>query len=630
MSNPKDPKVRPDGYIELNKTGRGLKPNSPDLQQGVEYMYVLWYRQNQSASSQIYGKNRSPQPSQQTVTDIHAHLKLLETQGWYERASTRDGEGFEVFLERQHIRTINPAWKPPLPEGVIPLNERHNADSNKLYCILSIDRDTQPYEWMIHTYGRDVAVETVKGDMADAQKINREQGPALIARLESEGWQRVHTELVRGGSIHETVYFVRPIDYVPSPSVAPSPAPTSQTSAPTPVYLPRPQRKMGIKKYDAKHFEEGVEYLYIEYYRSTGRATLEFYGKHMPLHTEEITVSDLHVLRKLYTERGWSEVFSVGSGEGVMVYLERQFAPEGYVADAPAPEPEQPKPTYLPRPKRSFGVDQYGTLEAGVEYFRILWYRDDNSATLEFYGKDIPLRSQRQTIEDLFDYRKQIQAEGWTEVFSTGDAEGILVYMERGIDPNSPVPSVPPIPDGTIHKAPTPKASASPTTPPSIPSPAQNQTQAAMIGGERCSIVHPKGTMYVDVVEGEQSQRHLSTMPHAMIARLNTDGWAHIATMPSDKQTVYIMGRGGVLLMEAYLDPANHANLPDNVRLLRVVEYNGQVTVTTYDKQSADTNPNTSTSAQEFAQKLLGMGKWSLVREDRADGYIVIYLGMQI
>jgi len=75
-----------------------------DLEDGVEYMKITFFRYDQRIEIGIYGKG--VQPSSYTKNgELHPYMEELKKEGWYHVYGTGDSEGILAYLERQRIES---------------------------------------------------------------------------------------------------------------------------------------------------------------------------------------------------------------------------------------------------------------------------------------------------------------------------------------------------------------------------------------------------------------------------------------------------------------------------------------------------------------------------------------------
>ncbi len=73
-----------------------------DLEDGVEYMKITFFRYDQRIEIGIYGKGIQPS-SQIRNGELHPYMEELKKEGWYHVYGTGDSEGILAYLERQRI-----------------------------------------------------------------------------------------------------------------------------------------------------------------------------------------------------------------------------------------------------------------------------------------------------------------------------------------------------------------------------------------------------------------------------------------------------------------------------------------------------------------------------------------------
>ncbi len=91
-------------------------PSTGNLEGGVEYMKLVFFRHDQRIESAIYGKGI--QPSSETKNgELHPYMDGLKKDGWHHVYGTGDSEGILAYLERQRIvpiETTTPTDTPPI------------------------------------------------------------------------------------------------------------------------------------------------------------------------------------------------------------------------------------------------------------------------------------------------------------------------------------------------------------------------------------------------------------------------------------------------------------------------------------------------------------------------------------
>jgi hypothetical protein len=73
-----------------------------DLENGVEYMKITFFRHDQRIEIGIYGKGIQP-TSDTKYGELHLYTEELKKEGWYHVYGTGDSEGILAYLERKRI-----------------------------------------------------------------------------------------------------------------------------------------------------------------------------------------------------------------------------------------------------------------------------------------------------------------------------------------------------------------------------------------------------------------------------------------------------------------------------------------------------------------------------------------------
>ncbi|MCU0481795.1 MAG: hypothetical protein MUE54_11385 [Anaerolineae bacterium] len=94
VSQPSIYAPRPKRKSPMHSTG--------DLEEGVEYMKITFFRFNQRMEIGIYGKGIESSDYARTG-ELGIYLKELEKEGWHHVYGTGDSEGILAYLERQRI-----------------------------------------------------------------------------------------------------------------------------------------------------------------------------------------------------------------------------------------------------------------------------------------------------------------------------------------------------------------------------------------------------------------------------------------------------------------------------------------------------------------------------------------------
>jgi len=365
-----------------------------------------------------------------------------------------------------------------------------------------------------------------------------------------------------------------------------------------------------VRPNEKDKMQNGVEYACLYFNRGSDESfRIEFYDKNTNRKTDLMRgISHADVLRQM-EQQGWQHLYGTGDGEGVMNYFQRPLSPTNdpnwlpiipELASAPK-MPVTPKPQtvidrrqdYMPRPK--WGKDRTGELEDGVEYMEVVFYRNFQGEGLPTeiitYAKGKQRTSQKIYLDVLShaDYLKNLEKEGWYEVHSTVNSEGILTYLER-----QPIVNV--------------------------------QHHSVMIGGKQRIIQHESNSLFTEVIEDGASKRQAVSI-QTLLNQSIADGWSHLATHTSDSKTAHILGRGGHILPSEYITPEHHTQLPTGTRITRIEDLGNELKVTAYDNQKVDNLRNQKKMLAEFVANMTKSDEWLLVYEAQELGNSVIYLG---
>ena len=364
-----------------------------------------------------------------------------------------------------------------------------------------------------------------------------------------------------------------------------------------------------IRATDKDKMQAGMEYACLYFNRGSDESfRIEFYDKNAHRKTDIIRGLSYPDIYKQIEAQGWQKTYGTGDAEGVMDYFQRPIShannpnwlpiiPE-YVPKpaAPPPAPKQivdRRHEYVPRPK--WTKKRTGELEDGVEYMEIVFHRNFQGeglpAEIITYGKGIQRQSQQKymDIHNHSTYIKDLEKDGWYEVHSTGNSEGILTYLER-----QPIVNI--------------------------------QHHSVMIGGRQRIIQHESNSLFTEIVENGASKRqtvNIQTLLNQSIA----DGWSHLGTHTNNSKTAYILGRDGHVMSSEYITPDYHAQLPTNTRITRIEDLGGELKVSAYDNQKVDNLRNQKKSLAEFVATMTKNDNWRLVYEAKEAGHRVIYLG---
>lgn len=361
-----------------------------------------------------------------------------------------------------------------------------------------------------------------------------------------------------------------------------------------------------VRPNEKDKMQNGMEYACLYFNRGSDESfNIEFYDKNANRKTDLMRgISHADVLHQM-GQQGWEHLYGTGDGEGVMNYFQRPISPTNdpnwlpIVPESAPKPPVTPKPVidkrqyYMPRPKWS--KNRTGEQEDGVEYMEVVFHRNFEGeglpAEIITYGKGKKRTSQKIYMGEVShdNYLKDLEKDGWYEVHSTGNSEGILTYLERQLIVNI-------------------------------------QRHSVLIGGKQRIIKHESSSLFTEVIEDGASKRQTINI-QTLFNQSITDGWSHLATHTSYNKTAYILGRDGHVMSSEYITPEHHAQLPTGARITRIEELEGELKVSAYDNQKVDNLRNQKKSLAEFVATMTKNNDWQLVYEAQEAGHQVIYLG---